>query len=474
MNAEKTPPHSLEAEQSLLGALLLDNQAWERVADLVSPRDFYKGNHRVIYEHIELVLASDQPADVVTVAQSMQEAGILEQAGGPAYLGKMAENTPSALNIRRYAEIVREKAIQRGVVRIGGEMVERGLNPGVQSVGELLDEAESKLFALSERRLTRQARTFNQILTKVFESIDHRYHSDKREITGIATGFKKLDMMTAGLQPGDFVVVAGRPSMGKTALAMNVAEHVGLALKLPVAIFSIEMTDEQLAQRMLGSVGRVDQHKLRTGMLDNEDWDRLARAMESLHDSPFIIEETVSLSIIELRARARRLKRENPKLGLIVVDYMGLMASKAQTQSERTQEISEISRGMKALAKELNLPVMGLSQLNRGVEARINKRPMMSDLRDSGSIEQDADLVVMMYRDEYYNENSAAAGYAEAIVGKQRNGATGTVYLQFIKEETRFQDTDWRPPRKEKKQKKGFVVDAEESASTKAEAEAAQ
>ncbi len=467
--SERVPPHSLEAEQSLLGALMLDNQSWERVADVVSSRDFYRGNHRVIYEHIELVLAADQPADVVTVSQSLIEAGMLEKIGGPAYLGQLAQNTPSALNIRRYAELVREKSIQRSLVRVGSEIVERGLNPGLQSVGELLDEAERKLFALSERRLVKQGRTFNQVLSKVFESIDQRYHSDKREITGIATGFSRLDTMTAGMQPGDFIVVAGRPSMGKTALAMNIAEHVGLELKLPVAVFSIEMADEQLVQRMLGSVGRVDQHKLRTGMLHDDDWSRLSHAMGRLHDSPFIIEETVSLTIIELRARARRLKRENPALALIVVDYLGLMTSKAQTQSERTQEISEISRGMKALAKELGVAVMGLSQLNRGVEQRINKRPMMSDLRDSGSIEQDADLIVMMYRDSYYSENSVAEGYAEAIIGKQRNGATGTVYLKFIKEETRFESTDWRPPKRERKAKKGFVASAEEAAAHAAE-----
>lgn len=468
---ERAVPHSLEAEQSLLGALMLDNQAWERVADVITSRDFFKGHHRIIYEHIELVLAADQPADVVTVSESLQAAGMLEHVGGPAYLGSLAQNTPSAVNIRRYAELVREKAILRGVVRVGTEMAEQGLNPGQQSVGDLLDHAESRLFALSERRLAKQGRTFNQVLAKVFESIDQRYHSDQREITGIATGFSKLDMMTAGMQPGDFIVVAGRPSMGKTALAMNIAEHVGLELKLPVAVFSIEMANEQLVQRMLGSVGRVDQHKLRTGMLHDDDWSRLSNAMSRLHDSPFIIEETVSLTIIELRARARRLKRENPALALIVVDYLGLMASKAQTQSERTQEISEISRGMKALAKELGVAVMGLSQLNRGVEQRINKRPMMSDLRDSGSIEQDADLIVMMYRDSYYNENSAAEGYAEAIIGKQRNGATGTVYLKFIKEETRFEDTTWTPPRKERKAKQGFVAKAEEEAAAHAQQE---
>lgn len=460
----REPPHSMEAEQSLLGALLLDNQAWERVADVVTSRDFYKGNHRVIYEHIELVLAADQPADVVTVAQSMQEAGVLERSGGPAYLGSIAQNTPSALNVRRYAALVREKAIQRNLVRVGSEIVERALQPGVQSIDELLEEAERKLFELRQRRIVREPRQFKQVLAKVFEQIDHRYHSDNRTITGIATGFTKLDEMTAGLQDGDLVVIAGRPSMGKTAIAMNIAEHVAIYAKRPVAIFSIEMSDEQLAQRLLGSVGRVDQHKLRTGQLTDPDWSKLGEAMEKLHQAPFLVEESTSLSIIELRARARRLARENPGMALIVIDYLQLMASQAKTQSERTQEIGDISRGLKALAKELRIPVVALSQLNRGVEQRMNKRPMMSDLKDSGSIEQDADLVVMMYRDDYYHENSSAAGYAEAIVGKQRNGATGTVHLRFVKEETRFEDTDWRPPKKERKSKKGFVARMEKDA----------
>lgn len=459
---DRVPPSSIEAEQSLLGALLLSNDAWERVADLITARDFYKGEHRVIYDHIELVLAADQPADVVTVGQSMKSAQVLDRAGGHAYLTSLAQNTPSAVNIRRYAEMVREKAVQRNLIRICSDVMEQALNPGSE-VDSLLEMAERRIFDLHQRRLTKQAYTFPQLLSKVFESIDQRFHSVGREITGIATGFAKLDTITAGLQPGDFVVVAGRPSMGKTALAMNIAEHVGLELRLPVAVFSIEMADEQLVQRMLGSVGRVDQHKLRTGMLHDEDWARLSSAMGRLNDSSFIIEETVSLTIVELRARARRLKRDNPALALIIVDYLGLMASKAQTQSERTHEIGDISRGMKALAKELNVTVMGISQLNRGVEQRINKRPMMSDLRDSGSLEQDADVVILMYRDSYYHENSASGDNTEVIVGKQRNGATGTVYLQFIREETRFADTDWKPPRKERKAKKGFVAEANEA-----------
>lgn len=458
----KTPPHSAEAEQSLLGGLLLDNQAWERVADVISAKDFYFGKHRRIYEQIELLIASNPPADVVTVGQALEDAGFAEQVGGVAYLGALAESTPSALNIRRYAELVREKAIARNLVRVGVEIAERGMN--AQAIGQALDDAERKIFDLRQRRVIRPPMTFPALLMKVFESIDNRYHSASGDITGLATGFRKLDEMTAGLQRGDLVVVSGRPSMGKTAIAMNIAEHVALGKGLLVAVFSIEMTDEQLVQRMLGSVGRLDQHRLRTGRLTEEDWRKLNEAMGLLHGAPFLIEETLGLTIGELRARSRRIARDNPNLALVIVDYLQLMATHGQTQSERTSEITDISRGLKALAKELNIPVMALSQLNRGVEQRVNKRPMNSDLRDSGSIEQDADVIIHMYRDDYYNEDSPAAGYAEAIVGKQRNGATGTIYLRFIKQETRFEDCgDWQPPKRERKTK-GFVAKAEEAA----------
>lgn len=454
--AVRVPPHSAEAEQSLLGGLLLNNDAWDRVADLVTARDFYKGAHRAIYEHVELVLATNNPADVTTVGESMEAAQVLEASGGYGYLAELCQATPSTLNIRRYAEIVREKAVQRNLIRVCSEIAEQALNPGAD-VDSLLEMAERRIFDLHQRRLTKQAHTFKELLSSVFENIDKRYHSDNKEITGLPTGFTKLDEMTAGMQPGDLIVVAGRPSMGKTALAMNIAEHVGVEVGKPVVVFSIEMTDVQLVQRMLGSVGRVDQHKLRTGNLHDEDWSRLNQAMGKLSQSPFIIEETASLTIVELRARARRIARDNPGLGFIIVDYLQLMATRGQTQSERTAEIGEISRGLKALAKELNIPVMALSQLNRGVEARVNKRPMNSDLRDSGSIEQDADVIVHMYREDQYVPETAAKGYCEVIVGKQRNGATGTVFLQFSKEMTRFEDTTWTPPKKEKRSRKGFV-----------------
>lgn len=452
----RVPPHSIEAEQSLLGALLLDNTAWERVADVVSSRDFYKGQNRVIYEHIELVLAADEPADLVTVSESLKNAWVLDQAGGPAYLAALAQNTPSAINVRRYAELVRAKAVQRNLIRIGSELAEAAFNPSAE-VDTLIEETERKVFALRERREKRKPTTFPQLLAKVFESIDSRFHST-HEFTGLRAGFPRLDEMTAGMQNGDLIIIAGRPSMGKTALAMNIAEHVGLEEKKAVAVFSLEMADEQLVQRMLGSVGRVDQHKLRTGRLHDDDWGKLSDAMTRLQAAPFIVEETSALTITELRARARRIKRENPALGLIIVDYLQLMV--VGNGENRVVEIGNISRGMKALAKELNIPVVALSQLSRAVENRVDKIPVMSDLRDSGNIEQDADVVLFIYRDDVYHEDSVEKGYARIIIGKQRNGPIGRVYLRFVQEETRFESCDWLPPKKEPRRKRGFNPDA--------------
>lgn len=465
----RTPPNATEAEASLLGALLLDNSAWDRVAEIITATDFYRATHRTIYEHIELVMAADETADIVTVAQSLSDTSMLERIGGGAYLAELTQNSAGPGNIKRYAELIREKAVQRNLIRICSEVIEQALGPGAD-VDQLIETAERRVFELRHRRVSRQPRTFKQMLSKVYESIDERYHK-RGEITGISTGFKKIDTMTAGLQPGDLVIVAGRPSMGKTSFAMNIAEHVGIDLQKPVAIFSIEMQDVQLVQRMVGSVGRIDQHRLRTGMLTDEDWTKTTDVIGKLHECPFFIEETSALSITELRARARRIARDNPGLALIVIDYLQLMAANQKTQSERTQEIAEISRGLKALAKELDIPIVALSQLSRAVEQRINKRPLMSDLRDSGSIEQDADVIIFLYRDEVYHSDSAAAGYAEAIIGKQRNGATGTIFLEFRKELTRFQDTPWTPPKRERKQKTGFVADAEKEAAARARAE---
>jgi replicative DNA helicase len=457
---QRVPPHSLEAEQSLLGALLLDNMAWERVALILTPKDFYKGAHRKIYEQIELLIETGNPADVVTVSQALKDAGILDEIGGSAYLGLMAQSTPSSLNVKRYAELVREKSTLRNVIRACSEVIELAWAPG-SDPEQALDEAERRVFELRSRRIAKPPATFKQLLGKVFEAIDERFHSDKVDgITGLRTGFENLDQMTAGMHPGDLIIVAGRPSMGKTAFAMNIAEHVGLAEKRPVAVFSLEMADVQLVQRMLGSVSRVDQHKLRTGRLLDEDWGKLTSGMEKLQDAPYLIEETMALSIGELRARARRIAKDNPGLAVIVIDYLQLMAGSKDAQNRAT-EVSEITRGLKGLAKELNIPVLALSQLSRAVEARVNKRPMMSDLRESGGIEQDADTIFFLYRDIVYNENSEHGDHAEVIIGKQRNGPIGHIYLRFVKEETRFENCGtWAPPKREASKKRGFVAKA--------------
>jgi replicative DNA helicase len=457
----RVPPHSLEAEQSLLGAILLDNQAWERVALIVTPKDFYSGAHRKIYEQIELLIETGNPADVVTVSQALKDARILDQIGGPAYLGELAQNTPSSLNVKRYAELVREKATLRNVIRACSEVIELAWAPG-SDPEQALDEAERKVFELRSRRIAKPPATFKQLLATVFEQIDQRFHSDATDgITGLRTGFESLDQMTAGMHPGDLIIVAGRPSMGKTAFAMNIAEYVGLEVKRPVAVFSLEMADVQLVQRMLGSVSRVDQQKLRTGRLHDGEWAKLTAGMEKLHEAPYLIEETMALSIGELRARARRIAKENPGLALIVVDYLQLMAGSKDAQN-RAEEVSQITRGLKGLAKELNIPIVALSQLSRALEARVNKRPVMSDLRESGGIEQDADTIIFLYRDQVYNENSEHGDHAEVIIGKQRNGPIGHIYLRFVKEETRFENCGtWAPPKREASKKRGFVAKAE-------------
>lgn len=453
------PPHSAESEHAVLGALLMDNDLWDQIGDVITGKDFYRGAHRKLYEVIEGLIGTGQQADLVTVAEALRGENRLDEVGGNQYIATLAERSIGGANIRKYARIVREKALLRALIRTCTEVTETALAGGADAV-TALEEAERKIFELRQRRIEKKSVTFKQLLSKVFNSIDDRYNRHG-EITGLSTGFKKIDTLTAGLQRGDLVIVAGRPSMGKTSFAMNIAEHVGLEKRLPVVVFSIEMADVQLVQRMLGSVGRIDQHRLRTGMLTDEDWGKANNAVSRLSDCPFVIEETVQLTIAELRARARRIAKDNPGLALVIIDYLQLMASSAHTQSERTQEIGEISRGLKALAKELDIPVMALSQLNRGVEQRVNKRPLNSDLRDSGSIEQDADLIVFLYRDSLYHAESDAEGYAEAIIGKQRNGATGTVYLRFVKEETRFEDSDWKPPIKQRRKKQGFTAEPE-------------
>jgi len=440
----KTPPHSIEAEQSLLGALLLDNQAFDRVADLVSAEDFYRDDHRRIWRHIARLIEHNRPADVVTVSEAVEASEDKDKTGGPAYLGALAQNTPSALNIRRYAELVREKAVQRRLAQVATDIAEGALNPGGKDVGQMLDEAESKIFQIAESgaRKDQGLLEIKPVLARVFEKIDHLYHRDNpSDVTGVPTGYAKIDQMTSGLQSGDLVIVAARPSMGKTALALNIAEHVAVDNGLPVAIFSMEMSATQLAQRMLGSIARVDQHKMRTGKLSDREWGELSDAMAKLHETPIYIDEAGALTALEVRARARRLKRQYSKLGLIVIDYIQLMSATSQGENRAT-EISEISRSLKAMAKELDVPVVALSQLNRAVDQRPDRRPVMSDLRESGAIEQDADVIMFIYREVVYKPDlpEEQRGIAEVIIGKQRNGPIGTVKLTFLGQHTRFEN----------------------------------
>ncbi len=426
----------------MLGGLLLDNAAYDRIADFVNADDFYRFDHRIIFQHIVKLVNASRPADVITVNESLVSAGKGDEVGGLSYLNALAQTTPSAANIRRYAEIVRDRGVLRKLITVSDEIAGAAFNPQGREVKQMLDEAESKIFAIAEEG-SRGSQGFIEIqplLTQVVERIDELYNRDSgSDITGVPTGMIDLDRMTSGLQPGDLVIVAGRPSMGKTAFSVNIGENVAIDTGLPVAIFSMEMGGTQLAMRMLGSVGRLDQHRLRTGRLNDEDWPRLTHAIQKMNEAQIYIDETPALSSIELRARSRRLARQCGRLGLIIVDYLQLMSANSPGENRAT-EISEISRNLKGLAKELNCPVIALSQLNRSLEQRPNKRPVMSDLRESGAIEQDADLILFIYRDEVYNPDSADKGTAEIIIGKQRNGPIGAVRMTFLGSYTKFEN----------------------------------
>jgi len=445
LDSLRLPPHSVEAEQSVLGGLLLDNSAWDKIADLITEEDFYRHDHRLIYRHISKLVEHAKPADVITVAESLENTAKLVDAGGLAYLGALAQNTPSAANIRRYAEIVRERAVLRRLAEVGSGIAESALSQTGRSVAQLLDEAEARVFEIAEAG-ARGKQGFVEIqplLTQVVERIDMLFQRENpSDVTGIPTGFQDLDEKTSGFQAGDLIIVAGRPSMGKTAFSLNIAENVAMQTGLPVAVFSMEMGGTQLVTRMLGSIGRLDQHRVRTGRLQDEDWQKLTYAVGKLNDAPIYIDESAALTVLDLRARARRLHRQCGKLGLIVIDYLQLMSGsgKGGGSENRATEISEISRGLKALAKELDVPVIALSQLNRSLEQRPNKRPVMSDLRESGAIEQDADLILFIYRDEVYNSDTPDKGIAEIIIGKQRNGPIGMVRMTFLGEYTRFEN----------------------------------
>lgn len=436
----RVPPHSVEAEQSVLGGLLLDNAAWDRITDVLNEDDFYRFDHKIIWQHISRLISLARPADVVTVNESLASANKAEEVGGLAYLNALAHNTPSAANIRRYAEIVRERSMLRKLVSVADEIAAAAFNPQGKEARQLLDEAESRVFQIAQEgaRGSDGFREIQPLLAEVVERIDELYHREgDSDVTGVPTGFSDLDRMTSGLQAGDLVIIAGRPSMGKTSLAMNIGEHVAIEQGLPVAVFSMEMGAVQLAMRMVGSVGMLDQHRMRTGKLTADDWPRLTNAVQRVQEAQIYIDETPGLNSMEVRARARRLARQCGQLGMIVIDYMQLMSANSSGENRAT-EISEISRSLKGLAKELNCPLVALSQLNRSLEQRPNKRPIMSDLRESGAIEQDADLILFIYRDEVYNPDSPDKGTAEIIIGKQRNGPIGTVRLTFQGASTRF------------------------------------
>ena len=438
-DALKVPPHSLEAEQAVLGGLMLDNSAWDRVAGRITEEDFYRRDHRLIFRAITTLADSSQPLDVVTLSEWLRSNELLEDAGGLAYLGAIARDTPSAANIEAYADIVRERSVLRHLIQAGTEIVSASFQPEGRNSAELLDFAESRIFQIAEQTGKHKKGFVNvkQVLPMVVDRIDQLFQQESA-ITGLATGFTDFDHKTSGLQDGDLVIVAGRRSMGKTTFAMNIAENAAMSGKT-VAVFSMEMPADALVMRMLSSLGRIELQKIRTGRLEDDDWPRLTGTMNLMSEAKLFIDDTPALNPTDMRARARRLKREHG-LGLIVIDYLQLMQVQGGGKENRAAEISEISRSLKGMAKELEVPVIALSQLNRSLEQRPNKRPVMPDLRESGAIEQDADVITFIYRDEVYHDDSPDKGTAEIIIGKQRNGPIGTVRLTFLGQYTRFEN----------------------------------
>jgi replicative DNA helicase len=434
------PPHSIEAEQAVLGGLLIDPVAWDQVADVAGADDFYRHDHRLIFTALAELTAAGRPIDVVTVSEQLQRRGQLDEAGGLAYLGTLARDTPTAANVRAYAQIVRERALMRQLIHAGREIAGSAFATNGLSARELVDEAEAKVFEIAEQgfRGRSGAVRVNQLLPALIDKIDD-WHANPSAMRGLASGFTEFDRITGGMRPGDLIIIAGRPSMGKTTLAVNMAEYAAVNpdMRAAVAIFSMEMPTEQLLTRMLSSIGHVPLNAIRSGKISDDDWVRITAATSQLNEARIFIDETPSLTPTELRARARRLKRENKGLDLIVVDYLQLMQVPG-TKENRATEIAEISRGLKALAKELHVPVIALSQLNRGVEQRTEKKPVMSDLRESGAIEQDADLILLIYREEVYDKNTTKRGIAEIDIAKHRNGEIGPFLLTFQGPYTRF------------------------------------
>ncbi|MDH4125090.1 MAG: replicative DNA helicase [Gammaproteobacteria bacterium] len=438
----KVPPNSIEAEQSLLGGLMLDHKSWDKVADVVTANDFYRKDHRLIFAAIARLAEGANPSDVVTVSEHLDNRGELEAAGGLEYLATLANETPGAANARSYARILRERSMLRSLISAGNEISGAAFATDGRSAAEIVDAAERLVFEIAESGARGKSgfKALKEILPDAVDRIDLLHQSDG-DITGISTGFTEFDKLTAGLQPGDLIIIAGRPSMGKTTLAINIAENAAIGSKVPTAIYSMEMPSQQLAFRMISSLGRVDQSHLRTGRFPDEDWSRINTAVQLMSDAPIFIDDSAALSPTEIRARARRLQREHG-LGLIVIDYLQLMTVPGSKENRAT-EISEISRSLKALAKELSVPVIALSQLNRSVEQRTDKRPVMSDLRESGAIEQDADLIAFIYREEVYNQDTPRKGIADIAIAKQRNGPIGDFPLTFVGRYTKFEN--WAP-----------------------------
>ncbi len=434
--AGRVPPHSLEAEAGVLGAILLNNDVLPQVAEVLDRDDFYRSGHRVLYDAMLELSEDGSPIDLVTASEALRQRGLLEKAGGAAYLAGLTDRVPSAENAEHYARIVRERAILRKLIWVTTEIASEGYQVDAD-VEAYLDKAEQALFEVTQRKIRPSFSRLKDILRDAFTKIEELYER-KELVTGVSTGFHELDQVTAGLQPSDLIIVAGRPGMGKTSFVLNVAQHAAIGGGVPVAFFSLEMSKEQLVMRLLCAEARVDSHRLRRGMLKDSDWPKLTRAAGALAEAPIYIDDTPGLTTLELRAKARRLKSE-AGLGLVVVDYLQLMRARGRFDL-REQEISEISRSLKGLAKELDVPVVALSQLNRGVESRTDKRPLLSDLRESGAIEQDSDVILFIYRDEVYNKESQDQGMAELIVGKQRHGPTATVKLAFISEFTAFEN----------------------------------
>ena len=437
----RVPPHSLEAEQSVLGGLLLDNAAWDRVGDLLVESDFYRYEHKLIYAAVCGLIACSRPADVITVYGALQANGKADEVGGMPYLNALSQSVPTAANVRRYAEIVRERALLRNMIAVGDEMATRGFNPGGATAMELLDAAAAKVYSLSESGAVGQAGPIHiqDLVVQVLDRVQDMADKGGAEVTGVPTGFTELDKVLCGLQGGDLVVLAARPSMGKTSFALNIAEHVAVKEQLPVVVFSMEMGAAQLALKMVGSLGKIQQQHLRKGTLNDFEWGDLTRTVDKLRLTSIFIDESPALGAGEIRARARRLARQCGKLGLIVIDYLQLMAG-VGGEENRATELGAITRALKGLAKELDCPVVALSQLNRTVEQRTDKRPMMSDLRESGAIEQDADIIMFIYRDDYYNKQSQVPGVAEINVAKNRNGPTDTIQLVWLKAMTKFEN----------------------------------